>query len=364
LFDYYAWVGPLIRMSEPERAHRLTIRALRTGLLPGTVPSDDPILATRLWDLRFANPIGLAAGFDKNAEVPDAMLALGFGFVEIGTVTPEPQLGNPRPRLFRLPEDGAVINRMGFNNEGIAAVARRLARRRESGRAGLVGGNVGPNKGVADPVAACAAAVGRLCGAVDYLVVNVSSPNTPGLRSLQHGEQLARLLDAAREARDATGSSTPLLVKVAPDLSGEERAEIAEVALRAGIDGLVATNTTISRPKNLLGRDRGEAGGLSGVPLFELSTQVLADFYRLTGGKLPLIGVGGIASGAQAYAKIRCGASLLQLYTALVYQGPALVGRIARELAGLLRRDGFTSVADAVGADVGSPRSLTARTAP
>ena len=352
MFDYYAWVGPLIRRLEPEKAHRLTIRALSTGLLPGTVASDDPILATTLWGLSFANPVGLAAGFDKNAEVPDAMLALGFGFVEVGTVTPEPQPGNPRPRLFRLPEDGAVINRMGFNNDGITAVAHRLGRRRELGRTGLVGGNVGPNKGAADPAAACAVAVGRLCRFVDYLVVNISSPNTPGLRGLQRRAELARLLDAAREARDAAGSTTPLLVKVAPDLSAEERAEIAEVVLQAGIDGLVATNTTISRPESLLGRHRGEAGGLSGAPLFEPSTRVLADFYRLTGGRLPLIGVGGIASGAQAYAKIRAGASLVQLYTALVYQGPALIGRIARELAGLLRRDGFAAVADAVGIDV------------
>jgi dihydroorotate dehydrogenase len=364
VFDYYAWVGPLIRGLEAERAHRLTIRALRTGLLPGRVASDDPILATGLWGLRFANPIGLAAGFDKNAEVPDAMFALGFGFVEVGTVTPEPQPGNPRPRLFRLPADGAAINRMGFDNEGVAAVARRLGRRRASGRRGLVGGNIGPNKGAADPAAACAAAVGRLCRCVDYLVVNVSSPNTPGLRALQRGPQLARLLDAAREAREAAGSTTPLLVKVAPDLSGEERAEIAEVVGQAGIDGLIATNTTISRPENLLGRHRAEAGGLSGAPLFEPSTRVLADFHRLTGGRLPLIGVGGIASGAQAYAKIRAGASLVQLYTALVYHGPALIGRIARELAELLRRDGFVSAADAVGVDAGRRQPVTAGTAP
>jgi dihydroorotate dehydrogenase len=363
LFDYYAWIGTLIRTLEPERAHRLTIRALRGGLLPHAAASNDPILETKLWDLSFANPIGLAAGFDKNAEVPDAMLALGFGFVEVGTVTPEPQPGNPRPRLFRLPEDAAVINRMGFNNDGIAAAARRLVRRREAVRTGLVGANVGPNKGLADPAAACAAAVGSLCAHVDYLVVNVSSPNTPGLRALQRRAELARLLDAAREGRDAAGSTTPLLVKVAPDLSGEERAEIAEVVLQAGIDGLVATNTTISRPASLVGRHCGEAGGLSGAPLFELSTQVLADFYRLTEGRLPLIGVGGIASGAQAYAKIRSGASLVQLYTALVYHGPALVTRIARELAELLRRDGFASVADAVGADV-LPARVTAGTAP
>jgi dihydroorotate dehydrogenase len=360
LFDYYAWVGPLIRRLEAEKAHRLTIRALRTGLLPGGAASDDPILATGLWGLRFSNPIGLAAGFDKNAEVPDAMLALGFGFVEVGTVTPEPQPGSPRPRLFRLPEDGAVINRMGFDSEGIAVVARRLARRGAS-PIGVVGGNVGPNKGVADPVAACAAAVDRLCSCVDYLVVNVSSPNTPGLRALQRGPHLARLLAAAREA---AGSTTPLLVKVAPDLSGDERREIAEVVVEAGIDGLIATNTTITRPQNLHGRHRVETGGLSGAPLFEPSTRVLADFHRLTGGRLPLIGVGGIASGAQAYAKIRAGASLVQLYTALVYHGPALIGRIARELAELLRRDGFASVTDAVGIDARRRQSATAGTAP
>ena len=237
MFDYYAWAGPIIRKLEPERAHRLTIRALRGGLVPRATPVPDLILATKTWNLRFPNPIGLAAGFDKNAEVPDAMLALGFGFVEVGTVTPRPQPGNPRPRLFRLPEDRAVINRMGFNNDGIAVVARRLARRRAEGRSGLVGGNVGPNKDDADPAAACAAAVAALCAFVDYLVVNVSSPNTPGLRSLQRRAELARLLEVCREARDRSGIATPLLVKVAPDLSAEERADIAEVVLGAASTG-------------------------------------------------------------------------------------------------------------------------------
>ena len=364
MFDYYAWAGPLIRKLEPERAHRLTIRALRGGLVPRVSSGDDPVLATRLWDLRFANPIGLAAGFDKNAEVPDAMLTLGFGFVEIGTVTPQPQSGNPRPRLFRLAEDRAVINRMGFNNDGIAVVSRRLERRRDAGRSGLVGANVGPNKGDADPAATCAMAVKALCPLVDYLVVNVSSPNTPGLRALQRRSELTRMLGAGLEARDRLGSKTPLLVKVSPDLSGEERAEIAEVVLQTAVDGLVATNTTIERPAGLTGRSRDEAGGLSGAPLFERSNEVLADFYRLTQGKLPLIGVGGIGSGAQAYTKIRAGASLVQLYTALVYEGPSLVPRVARELSELLRRDGFSSVTDAVGADLRSPRSITAETAP
>lgn len=364
LFDYYAWAGPIIRKLEPERAHRLTIGALRAGLVPRAAPVTESILSTNVWSLRFQNPIGLAAGFDKNAEAPDAMLELGFGFVEVGTVTPRAQSGNPRPRLFRLPEEQAVINRMGFNNDGIAVVASRLAQRREEGRSGPVGGNVGPNKDDVDPAAACAAAVATLCAFVDYLVVNVSSPNTPGLRSLQRRAELARLLEVCREARDRSGMATPLLVKVAPDLSAEERADIAEVILQAGVDGLVATNTTTDRPINLAGRARDEPGGLSGAPLFRRSTDVLADFYRLTDGRLPLIGVGGIGSGAQAYAKIRAGASLLQLYTALIYQGPALVGRIARDLAQLLHRDGFASVAEAVGVDARSPGLLKAGTAP
>jgi dihydroorotate dehydrogenase len=359
--DYYAIAGRLIRLLDAERAHRLTIAALRRGLVPraGRVPAAGVDLSVALWGLRFTNPLGLAAGFDKNAEVADAMLALGFGFVEVGTLTPAPQPGNPPPRLFRLPEDAAVINRFGFNNQGVEAAAGRLAWRRRAGRpdsesgGGIVGGNVGPNKDAADPAAACADAVAALAPLVDYLVVNVSSPNTPGLRALQRRGDLLRLLERVRAARDAAaaGGRTPLLVKVAPDLTADERADIAEVVLASGIDGLIATNTTVERPAGLVSRHRSEAGGLSGRPLFEKSTAVLADFYRLAGGRLPLIGVGGIASGADAYAKIRAGASLVQLYTALVYHGPGLVGRIARELAELLRRDGFSSVEQAVGAD-------------
>ena len=359
MFDYYRLAGPLVRTLDPERAHRLSIRALQSGLLPRTAAVADPVLETTVWGLRFVNPVGLAAGFDKNAQVVDPLLAQGFGFVEVGTVTPEPQAGNPRPRLFRLPKDGAVINRMGFNNDGLAAISRRLAARRRGvaqGRStGIVGGNVGPNKNESDPAAACARAVTVLAASVDYLVVNVSSPNTPGLRGLQGRAPLADLLARVREARDACPIPRPLLVKVAPDLTAEERADIADVVLATGIDGLIATNTTIARPPGLRGRYRSEAGGLSGRPLFAPSTAVLADFRRLTGGRLPLVGVGGIASGADAYAKIRAGASLVQLYTALVYGGPALIGRIATELAALLRRDGFTALSDAVGVDVDAP---------
>ncbi len=362
----YAYVGPLLRRIDAERAHRLSIAALRSGLVPGVGPVTDPVLATRVWGRQFPNPIGLAAGFDKNAEVPDRVLEQGFGFVEVGTVTPRPQRGNPRPRLFRLLEDGAVINRMGFNNDGLKAVARRLAHRRQSRAGGIVGGNVGPNRDAADPAGACAEGVAVLAPLVDYVVVNVSSPNTPGLRALQRRTALVDLLGRVREARDGSRSATPLLVKVAPDLADEECEDIAQVVLDAGIDGLIATNTTVQRPPGLRGRYRGETGGLSGAPLFERSTQVLATFRRLTAGRLPLIGVGGIASGADAYAKIRAGASLVQLYTALVWHGPALLERIATDLAALLRRDGFASVAAAVGADVdgGNSNGLRAGTAP
>lgn len=364
--DPYSIAGPLLRLLDAERAHRLAIAALRTGLVPHDPVAAEPVLAVRLWNRDFPNPIGLAAGFDKNAEVADMVLGHGFGFTEVGTVTPRPQRGNPQPRLFRLPEDGAVINRMGFNNQGLAAVARRLAQRRQRGASGIVGGNVGPNRDATDSAAACAEAAAILAPLVDYVVVNVSSPNTPGLRALQRRTALADLLGRVREARDGAHPQTPLLVKVAPDLDEEERADIAQVVLDAGIDGLIATNTTIERPPGLRGRYAREAGGLSGAPLFIRSTRVLADFRRLTHGRLPLIGVGGIASGADAYAKIRAGASLVQLYTALVWHGPALVARIAADLAGLVRRDGFASVAEAVGADVDGAegQSLRAGTAP
>jgi dihydroorotate dehydrogenase len=364
--DTYDFAGPLIRLLDAERAHRLAVTALRSGLMPRAQLQADPMLAVSLWGRRFPNPIGLAAGFDKNAEVIDAMLGCGFGFVEIGTVTPRPQAGNPRPRLFRLTDDRAVINRMGFNNDGLAVVARRLAKRRARGAQGIIGGNVGPNRDADDPAAACAEAAAVLAPLVDYLVINVSSPNTPGLRALQAASVLADLLARVRGARDSADPATPLLVKVAPDLSEEECADIARVVLDAGIDGLIATNTTVERPAGLRSRQRGEAGGLSGAPLFARSTDVLKRFRRLTGGRLPLIGVGGITSGADAYAKVRAGASLVQLYTALVWHGPALVGRIASELAALLRRDGFSTIGDAVGADAdgGGNDRLRAGTAP
>jgi len=346
---------PVLRLLPPEAAHRLTIRALGAGLAPRVNEADPPALAAKLWRRNFPNPIGLAAGFDKDAEVPDAMLAFGFGFVEIGTITPRPQKGNPKPRLFRLSEDRAVINRLGFNSRGVEAAARRLALRRE--RPGIVGANIGKNRDTRDDLGDYAEGVRALAPLADYLTVNISSPNTPGLRDLQRKSAVTRLIARLIEARAkaAPRNPPPILLKIAPDLSPEERADLAEVALSSGIDGLIIANTTVARPASLKSRAAPEPGGLSGAPLLAPSTALLAEMYRLTGGKLPLIGVGGIASGADAYAKIRAGASLVQLYTALIFEGPGLVRRVKHELAELLARDGFTSVMAAIGADAHLP---------
>ncbi len=341
-----------LRLLPPETAHRLSLRALAHVPLTavGKQAADDSILASRVFDLDFPNPIGLAAGFDKNAEVFAPAMRLGFGFVEIGSVTPRPQAGNPRPRLFRLAEEQAVINRMGFNNDGLAAVRVRLARRQSPGAPrGILGANLGVNRDSADAAADYAVGVRALAPLADYLVINVSSPNTPGLRALQGRAPLEALLAAVRAVRG--GARPPLLLKIAPDLTESDKRDIAEVALAGALDGLIVSNTTLARPPGLRGAAANEAGGLSGRPLFATSTMVLADMYRLTGGKLPLIGVGGISSGEDAYAKIRAGASLLQLYTALVYGGPGLVGRIKTDLATRLRAEGFASLGEAIGAD-------------
>ena len=345
----YALLRPLLRALPPETAHELTLRALAAGLGGGSRGADPPVLAQRLWGRDFPNPIGIAAGFDKDARVPDALLRLGFGFVEAGTVTPRPQPGNARPRVFRLEADRALINRMGFNSGGLDGVAARLMARHE--RRGIVGVNIGRNRDSPDAAADYADGVRRSATLADYLVVNVSSPNTPGLRDLQARAALETLLRRVLEARDETGARPPLLVKIAPDLSDAERADIAAVALATGIDGVVVANTTVARPPGLRSPQATEAGGLSGPPLFAPSTALLGDIYRLTGGRLPLVGVGGVSGPADAYAKIRAGASLVQLYTALVFAGPALLHEIKTGLAALLRRDGFASVADAIGAD-------------
>jgi dihydroorotate dehydrogenase len=336
----FALAAPVLKALPPETAHRATITALKLGLGPVAGEPDDPVLAVTLWGRHFANPIGLAAGFDKDAEVVDPMLRLGLGFVEIGSVTPRAQPGNPRPRAFRLPDHQALINRYGFNNRGHAAAVARLEARRANGAAGpgLLGINVGRNKDSRDPDADYAAGIRAFARLADYLVVNISSPNTPGLRAMQSREPLQRLLVAATAARADGTARPPLLVKIAPDLTPEDLEDVAEVALAAGIDGLIVSNTTIARPAGLPPDLAGEPGGLSGRPLMQPSTAVLRRMAKLVAGRLPLVGVGGVASGADAYAKIRAGASL--------------GGEIMRDGAGRLRADGFRSVAEAVGADL------------
>jgi dihydroorotate dehydrogenase len=316
-------------------------------LIPAAA-ADDPRLAVRAFGLDFPNPIGLAAGFDKNAEVPDAMAKFGFGFVECGTVTPRPQAGNPRPRLFRLTEDRAVINRMGFNNGGMQAVVRNFATR---GNRGIVGINIGANKDSSDRIADYALAFDALGPLAEYVTVNVSSPNTPGLRGLQNREELTRLLGNLIEQREQKPVRIPILLKIAPDLDDAALDEIAQVVRVSGIEGLIVSNTTIARPP-LKSPHAGETGGLSGRPLFAPSTQVLADMHQRLNGAVTLIGVGGVASGEDAYAKIRAGAALVQVYTALAFHGPGLVARIKAELLACLARDGFANVAAAVGSGV------------
>jgi dihydroorotate dehydrogenase len=339
---------PLLRRLDPERAHGLTIWGLRHGFGPKQTGPDDPALAVRLWGLDFPNPIGVCAGFDKNAEAFAALHRAGFGFVEVGTVTPRPQQGNPRPRIFRLREDAALINRLGFNNEGLDRVAARLA----GPRTGILGANIGKNKDTDDPEVDFVTAARRVAALSDYVVVNVSSPNTPGLRALQDRAVLARLIGSVQQAlRESTDAPPPLLVKIAPDLTAEDERDIAAVALESGLDGLIVSNTTVDRPESLRSAQRGETGGLSGRPLFDPSTRLLARMFAATEGRVPLIGVGGIASGADAYAKIRAGASLVQLYTALAYHGPGLLDRIKIELLACLRADGLPLVGDAVGAE-------------
>jgi len=330
---------------DPERAHHLSLTALRMGLVPKARPVTLPRLATRIGTLELANPIGLAAGYDKNAVALAPLLSQGFGFVEVGAATPRPQQGNPRPRLFRLTEDQAAINRFGFNNDGMQAIAARLATRPATGILGL---NLGANKDSEDRVADYVQVL-TSCGAhVDFATVNVSSPNTEKLRDLQGAEALSALLGAVVTARNEMINGPQIFLKIAPDLSESEIAAIADTARNSGIDAIIATNTTLSRD-GLQSPDRGQAGGLSGAPLFEKSTRVLARLARELDGAVPLIGVGGISSAEEAYAKIQAGASAVQLYTALVYNGFSLVSEIARGLDRLLERDGFATLAEAVG---------------
>jgi dihydroorotate dehydrogenase len=318
----------LVRLLPAESAHRVTIQALRAGFGP-RVQTDDPRLAVELAGLHFPNPVGLAAGFDKNAEVPDAMLRAGFGFVECGTVTPRPQAGNPKPRLFRLLEEQAVINRMGFNNDGLAVFCDRL--RERSGRPGIVGANIGANKDSDDRMEDYAQGMRRVWLHCSYVTVNISSPNTPGLRALQTRGALEELLGGVNEVRaiqTRTHGPRPVFLKVAPDLDEDEVRAIAEVSRASGIDALIVSNTTIDRPQGLRGAAATEAGGLSGRPLMAKSTRLLQEFADALDGAMPLIGVGGIASAADAIAKLEAGARAVQLYTALVWQGPGLVKQI------------------------------------
>lgn len=333
-----------LRLLDPETAHRLAILALRITPLPAA-PIDDPILATAVAGLRLSNPVGLAAGLDKNGEALRGLSRLGFGFVECGSVTPRPQPGNPRPRLFRLSEDRAVINRMGFNNAGLEAFAARLARR--PARA-VIGANLGANKETEDKAADYVAGLERLKGLADYVTVNVSSPNTPGLRDLQGRAALDDLLGRLAEVR--AGDRTPVFLKIAPDLTAAEIQLIVEAALDHGIDALIVANTTLDRPGSLKSPQRNEAGGLSGAPLKARATAALRAAAEASAGRLPLIAVGGIDSGAEAYERIRAGASAVQVYSALVYEGPGLVGRIKHDLAARLRADGFSTASEAVGA--------------
>ena len=334
-----------LRRLDPETAHGLAIRALKTGLvpLPGPVTSDR--LRTTLAGLDLPNPVGLAAGFDKNADVLGPLSRAGFGFVEVGATTPRAQPGNPRPRLFRLTEDRAAINRFGFNNQGMDAMADRLAHRPKSAVIGL---NLGANKDSADRAEDFARVLAHCGRHLDFATVNVSSPNTEKLRDLQGAAALSALLAGVMEARAWLTRPIPVFLKIAPDLTAAELSEIADVARNAGIDAIIATNTTLDRA-GLHSSHRDEKGGLSGAPLFEKSTRVLAQLSQLTQGRIPLIGVGGIGSAEQAYQKIRAGASAVQLYTALVYNGLSLVPQIAQGLDALLARDGFATVADAVG---------------
>lgn len=339
----------LARLLPPEAAHRAAVRSLSHGIAPS--PSL-PALPVRLAGLNFDNPLGLAAGFDKDAACPDGALRLGFGHVELGTITPNPQPGNPRPRVFRLAEDGAVINRYGFNSGGMDAAKARLAARQAGGGTtpGIIGINVGANKTSRVPTDDYRLAVTSLVPFADYITLNISSPNTPGLRDLQAGDNLRRTIAAGRDGMAAAGRLVPLFVKIAPDLEAADIEAICATAAAENIDGLIATNTTISRPDTLRSAHAGEAGGLSGAPLFEMATHVLAAIASALPDDGPaLIGAGGVASGWQAYAKILVGASLVQLYTALALDGPELPGRVVRELAVLLHADGHDSIEAARG---------------
>lgn len=340
----------VLRQLPAERAHTTTIKALKAGFGPKAGSMEFPELETEVGGLTLPNPVGLAAGFDKDCDVPDAMLEAGFGFVECGTVTPRPQGGNPKPRLFRLTEDEAVINRMGFNNKGLDRFSERLKARRENG--GIIGANLGANKDSDDRIADYVTGLVRLWGLCDYFTINISSPNTPGLRNLQGSTEMDELLGRLSETRAKLSGDTPscpMFLKVAPDLDFSEVERVVEQARSYGLNAIIVSNTTIERPDSLKSPRRTEGGGLSGQPLFEKSTALLQEFSDVAEGRIDLIGAGGIGSGAQAYAKIRAGAKAVQLYSALVYNGPQLVQEICADVSARLKADGFKTIKEAVG---------------
>jgi dihydroorotate dehydrogenase len=342
-------VSPVLNCLPAETAHRAAINALKIASPSRSTPAD-PRLAAEVLGLRFPNPLGLAAGFDKNAEVPEAMLRLGFGFVEVGTLTPRPQDGNARPRLFRLPEDAAVINRFGFNNEGFKRARARLMRRSPGSASGFIGVNIGANRDAVDRIEDYVLGVKTFAALADYLTINISSPNTPGLRDLQRRDALDELILRVVAARDETEPRRPLLVKIAPDLDAQGLEDIVATALAHRIDGLVVSNTTVARPASLSSRNRAESGGLSGRPLFEPSTRLLARAYLLTGGAMPLIGCGGVEDARTALAKIEAGANLVQLYTGLALKGADVVEEILEGLVCALEERGVARIGELVGA--------------
>ena len=350
----YKYTKPFFHALDPETAHKAGLCAMKRGLHPQYDAVEDPRLKVTLWDRQFPNPVGLAAGFDKNAEVMGPMLKMGFGFVEVGTVTPKPQIGNPRPRIFRNPENEAVINRMGFPNGGLNVFKENIEKFLEQRPrpTGLVGINIGMNKDQTDPAKDYCMLLRNLGGYGDYFTINISSPNTPGLRNLQERDNLIALFERVKEERAKRCDKTfppPLLVKLAPDLTEQQQEEIAEASLEAGVDGLILTNTTLDRPDFLPEKFRNQMGGLSGKVLTQKSNEVTKNFYKLTKGKIPIVGVGGISNGKDAYERIKSGASLIQIYSALVYHGPELANEINEDLLELMNKDGFKSISEAVG---------------
>ncbi|GJQ08878.1 hypothetical protein GpartN1_g669.t1 [Galdieria partita] len=359
---YEPVLKPALQLLDPESAHDFAVFAAKHGLVPKDKGKDWSGLACEVWGRQFENPIGLAAGFDKHGECVDAMLSAGFGFVEVGSVTPEPQEGNPKPRIFRLEKDRAVINRCGFNSVGSSLVSERLRRRLahiHSAQPGVVGVNLGKNKDTEDSKLDYEKGVVTFADIADYLVINISSPNTPNLRNLQQKNQLADLLEHVIAVRDASlkerspKARPPILVKISPDLTDEELQDIVDICLKLSVDGMVISNTTVQRPHDLVeAKLAAEKGGLSGPPLKDISTSIIQKVYRMTDGRLVIIGVGGVSSAEDAYDKIRAGASLIELYTALAYEGPGIIRKIKTGLSELLQRDGFQSVQEAVGKNV------------